>query len=275
MYISVNQSFIKEEDAQISIMPWHLQMQGCILTEHIRANAAKSLLTDKHFDIIAENAKLLKFDLPKYFTVDFLTSQIAGVLTRNKQYQAADVQITMTRDLASGKIEIVINSRNAGDGPYEQNRQGLMIDVFSEAYVTTHRPSQLDQHCNLVGSMAKATAIGKRLDDMLLITEQGFIVGATQANFFAIKGDKLLTPPLELGARHDVLSDLVISSAQQIGFKVDCEALIMAEDLLSLEEVFLCDTANGLQWVSGFKNHRYIHKDSKRINEALNKCLFA
>ncbi len=256
-------------------MPWHLQMQGCILTEHIRANAAKSLLTDKHFDIIAENAKLLKFDLPKYFTVDFLTSQIAGVLTRNKQYQAADVQITMTRDLASGKIEIVINSRNAGDGPYEQNRQGLMIDVFSEAYVTTHRPSQLDQHCNLVGSMAKATAIGKRLDDMLLITEQGFIVGATQANFFAIKGDKLLTPPLELGARHDVLSDLVISSAQQIGFKVDCEALIMAEDLLSLEEVFLCDTANGLQWVSGFKNHRYIHKDSKRINEALNKCLFA
>ncbi len=275
MYISVNQSFFKEDEATFSIMPWHLQTNGCILTEDVRANAANPILIDKHYETIKSNAELLKFNLPDYFTLDFLSTQIKGVLTRNKHFQGANARITITRDMAANLTEITISSQYASDGQYEQNKRGLLIDIFTEAYVTTHRPSQLDQHCQLTATMAKATALTRHLDDMLLTNEQGFVVSAIQSSVFATKGNKLLTPPLELGVRNDVMRDVVLDVAKNIGFQIDNEAFIMDEDLLTLDEIFTCDTANGLQWVTGYKNHRFIHKNSKLLNEAVNKQLFA
>lgn len=273
MYIAINQDFVKEEKASVDIKPWQIATQGCIFSECIRANAAKPLLLDRHFASIQANAQILKFNLPKYFDINFLSAQICGVLTRNKLFQAAIATVTFIRSLADNRTEIVITSEFAGDGPYEQNRQGLLIDIFDEAYVTTHRPSQLDQHCQLVNAIAKASAIDRHLNDMLLITEQGFVVSSTESDFFATRKGKLLTPPAELGSRHQVLSDIVIDLGRKLNYQVDCEALVMPEDLLTLDEVFLCSTAKGLQWVTGYKNHRFIHKDSKLLNDALNKLL--
>lgn len=273
MYISINQTFVKEEEASFGIKPWQLTTQGCMFTECIRANAAKPLLLERHFAAIERDAQILKFNLPRYFDINFLSAQICGVLTRNKLFQAAKVLVTFIRNLTDNQTEIIITSEFAGDGPYEQNRQGLLIDVFDEAYVTIHRPNQLDQHCQLVNAIAKATAISRHLDDMLLTTEQGFVVSATDSDFFATRKGKLLTPPAELGSRRHVLSDIVIDLGQKLNFQVDCEALIMPEDMLTLDEVFLCNSATGLQWVTGYKSHRFIHKDSKLINDAVNKLL--
>ena len=159
MYISLNQEFIKEEDARFAVMPWQLQTQGGILNEDIRANAAKPLLAEPHFKILAQNARLLNFDLPTYLDEHFLSTQIAGLLTRNKLFQAANVRVTLMRNAATNQTDVVISSQMAGDGPYELNRKGLFIDVFDEAYVTVHSPYQLNQFCQLVNGMAKAAAV--------------------------------------------------------------------------------------------------------------------
>lgn len=275
MYISANQFFIKEEDVKLSIKPWDLQNQGCILTEDIRANAAMPLLVDEHYKLLKQNAELLKFALPPYFTPDFIKSQANGILTRNKLFQAANVRLTIMRDIASNQTEIIMTSQYAGTGPYEDNTKGLFTDIYNEAYITTHRPNQLDQHCQLINAMAKVSAIQKGLDDMLLITDQGFIVSATDSAIFAIQKGKMLTPPLELGVRNDVMRKIVLDAATNIGYKVDSEAFIMPEDLNEMDEIFLCNTAKGIQWISGVKRHRYIHKESKKIVGAVNNIIFS
>jgi len=275
MYISINQEFTKEEIANIAIKPWQIQLQGNVLSEHIRANAAKPLLTEIHYNIIKQNADILKFNLPKYFTIDFLKSQINGVLTRNKLFQAANVVLTIIRDINSNKCDIIIASEYAGTGLYEQNEKGLFIDIFNEAFITIHHPNQLDQHCQLINGLAKIAAKEKKLDDMLLLADQGFVVSATDSAFFAIQKGKILTPPLELGVKHDAMRDVIIKAAENINYQIDSDAFIMPEDLIDADEIFLGSTAKGLQWVSGFKNHRYIHKESKKLNDAVNNILFA
>ncbi len=274
MYISLNQEFIKEEDARFAVMPWQLQAQGGILCEDIRANAAKPLLAEPHFKILAQNARLLNFDLPTYLDEHFLSTQIAGLLTRNKLFQAANVRVTLMRNAATNQTDVVISSQMAGDGHYELNRKGLFIDVFDEAYVTVHSPYQLNQFCQLVNGMAKAAAVRRKLDDMLLLTDMGFIVSATDTMVAAVQNGKILTPPLEIGARLDVMRDLLAKAAEIAGYHLDNEALIMQEDLNEADEIFLFSTAKGLQWVSGYRNHRYIHKVASALNEAINKILF-
>jgi branched-chain amino acid aminotransferase len=274
MYISFNQNFIREEEAHSDMMPWIWQPQKCTILEDVRANAAHPLLIDKHFDAILGKAKLLQISLPYFFDCQFLSKQIEGLLTRNKLYQAANVRIILIRNTNANQTDVLMNCSFAGQGTYELNRKGLLIDIFDKAYVTAHSPYQLNQFCQIVNDMAKSAAANSKLDDMLLITEQGFIVSATESTFFAVSGKKILTPPAEIGARRDVLSELVIEAACNLGYRVDIEALVMKEDLPTLDEVFLCDTANGLQWVGGYKNRRYIHKESSLINTELNKILF-
>ena len=274
MYISVNQNFIKEEDVNLGQMPWLLPTQNTVLTEDIRANAAKPILAAKHFEILIQNGNLLKIKLPDFFNLGFLTAQIGGLLTRNKMFQAANVQVTLVNNAAIGSTETIITSQQAGAGPYELNRKGLLIDVFDGAYVTVHSPYQLNQFCQLANGMAKAAAASRRLDDMLLLTDMGFIVSATDAMVAIVRNGKILMPPLENGARLDVMRDVLAQAAEMTGYLIDNDALIMQEDLDEADEIFLCSTAKGLQWVAGYRNHRYIHKVTSALNEAVNQILF-
>ena len=244
------------------------------MSEDIRANAANPVLVDKHLEILTQNANLLKIKLPDYLNVGFVTAQISSLLTRNKLFQAANVRLTLARNPENGATETIITSQPAGPGPYELNRKGLLIDVFDEAYVTVHSPYQLNQFCQLVNGMAKAAAVRRKLDDMLLLTDMGFIVSATDTMVAAVQNGKILTPPLEIGARLDVMRDLLAKAAEITGYHLDNEALIMQEDLNEADEIFLFSTAKGLQWVSGYRNHRYIHKVASALNEAINKILF-
>ena len=274
MYISVNQNFIKEEDAHLGMMPWIWQPQKCIITEDIRANAASPLLIDKHLEILMQNANLLKIKSPEYLNAGFVTAQISGLLTRNKLFQAANVTLTLVRNPETGATETIITSQPAGPGPYELNSKGLLIDVFDEAYVTVHSPYQLNQFCQLVNGMAKSAAANRKLDDMLLLTDMGFIVGATDTAVAIVQNGKILTPPLEIGAHLDVMRSVLVNAAEIAGYHIDDEALIMQEDINEADEIFLFSTAKGLQWVAGYRNHRYIHKVSSALNNAVNQILF-
>ena len=274
MYISVNQSFVKEEDVLFGSMPWLLSGQGAVLNEDIRANAANPILLDKHLEILTQNANILKIKLPDYFNIGFVTAQISGLLTRNKLFQAANVRLTLARNPENGATETIITSQEAGPGPYELNRKGLLIDVFDEAYVTVHSPYQLNQFCQLVNGMAKSAAASRKFDDMLLLTDMGFIVSATDTAVAVVQNGKILTPPLEIGVHLDVMRNVLANAAELAGYHIDDEALIMQEDINEADEIFLFSTAKGLQWVAGYRNHRYIHKVSSALNEAVNHILF-
>lgn len=274
MYISVNHNFVKEEDVHFGSMPWLLSPQGGTLSEDIRANAANPVLVDKHLEILTQNANLLKIKLPDYLNVGFVTAQISSLLTRNKLFQAANVRLTLARNPENGATETIITSQPAGPGPYELNRKGLLVDVFDEAYVTVHSPYQLNQFCQLVNGMAKSAAASRKFDDMLLLTDMGFIVSATDTAVAVVQNGKILTPPLEIGARLDVMRNVLANAAELAGYNIDDEALIMQEDINEADEIFLFSTAKGLQWVAAYRNHRYIHKVSSALNEAVNHILF-
>ena len=274
MYISFNQDFIKEEDVHLEMVPWIWQPQKCVITENIRANATRPLLIEKHLEILIQNANLLKIKLPEYLNAGFVTAQISGLLTRNKLFQAANVTLTLARNPETGATETIITSQSAGPGPYELNCKGLLIDVFDEAYVTVHSPYQLNQFCQLVNGMAKSAAASRKLDDMLLLTDMGFIVSATDTAVAIVQNGKILTPPLEIGAHLDVMRSVLANAAELTGYHIDDEALIMQEDINEADEIFLFSTAKGLQWVAGYRNHRYIHKVSSALINAVNQILF-
>jgi len=63
----------------------------------------------------------------------------------------------------------------------------------------------------------------------------------------------------------------IISIANELGYQVDDEALLLPQDLLLMDEVFLTNAIAGIKWVAGYKNRRYFKKNTIKLIEVLNR----
>ena len=75
-----------------------------------------------------------------------------------------------------------------------------------------------------------------------MLNAQGFIAEASGDNVFAIKGNKLMTPPTWCGALEGVTRDKVMQLGRELGMDVQ-ETVMTRYELWTADEVFLTGTA--------------------------------
>lgn len=92
---------------------------------------------------------------------------------------------------------------------------------------------------NSVWAVAEAHREG--FDEVVLLNERGEVSECTAANIFAVKGDKVLTPPLSSGCLEGVTRGVLTEVAGEAGTAV-VEQVLRLEDLYSAEEVFITST---------------------------------
>jgi branched-subunit amino acid aminotransferase/4-amino-4-deoxychorismate lyase len=277
-YISFNQEYQKLSD--FCLNPDNRAFRyGDAIFETIRANGTEPLLFEEHYARLKKGVGILQLQLPSFFDHVFLKNQIKGLLTRCKLFQAARVKVTLIRQSGGRYIpvnnmaDILIEAEYTGTGPYELNSKGLLIDAFT-AFPKPIAPYTSVKTLNtLPYVLAGIFASNEGFDDALLINHEGFIIEATSSNLFALKGKKLSTPSLQLGCVEGVMRNHVLTIARQSGYMVDDEALILPEDLLSMDEVFLTNAIAGIKWVGGYKNRRYYKKNANILMMVLNKKL--
>lgn len=92
---------------------------------------------------------------------------------------------------------------------------------------------------NSVWAVAEAQREG--FDEVVLLNERGEVSECTAANIFAVKGDKVLTPPLSSGCLEGVTRGVLVEVAGEAGTAV-VEQTLRMDDLYSAEEVFITST---------------------------------
>jgi para-aminobenzoate synthetase/4-amino-4-deoxychorismate lyase len=80
----------------------------------------------------------------------------------------------------------------------------------------------------------------------LLIDEEGSVLEASRANVFAVRGDVLLTPPLDGRILPGVTRMRTIELAGELGIEAR-EARLSLADLLGADEVFLTGSVRGIE----------------------------
>lgn len=85
--------------------------------------------------------------------------------------------------------------------------------------------------------LAAREAAAAGTDDALILNMQGRVACTTIANLFALKGDRLLTPPASEGCLDGVMRGLVLDHAGALGLTVE-ETAIAPADLLAADAVF-------------------------------------
>jgi len=88
---------------------------------------------------------------------------------------------------------------------------------------------------------ASAEAHREGYDEVVLLNERGEVSECTAANIFALKGDKVVTPPLSSGCLEGVTRGVLMEIAADAGTSV-VEQTLRLEDLYAAEEVFISST---------------------------------
>jgi len=105
-----------------------------------------------------------------------------------------------------------------------------------------------------VWSVAEAQKEG--FDEVILLNERGEVAECTAANVYMVKGDTILTPPLNSGCLEGVTRAILFEIAGDAGVAVK-EQVLRPEDLRSADEVFISSTNRNVIGVGEIAGHQF------------------
>lgn len=245
------------------------------LFETMKMIDGKILLLSYHFERLFAGLSLLKFEIPKLFTVEKLQQELLHLCKRNECEKGARIRLSVFRgngglyDEDKG-LQYVMECWPVNESVNELNENGLVIDIYPDARKNCDLFSNLKSANFLPYTMAALYAKENKLNECLVLNVSGNIADATTANIFIIKNGVINTSALTEGCVNGVMRRYLLERVRVEGleFKAE-ESIITIDNLLQAEEVFLTNAIKGVRWVKNFRDKTYENTISKFLAEII------
>ena len=231
-------------------------------------------LRNYHFQRLFSGMRLLRFELPPFFTPETLEQQILELSTANGHTGLSRARLVVFRgdgglfDPADPEPRYIIQATPLATGSHGWNEEGLVIDIFPDGRKSRDPFSCLKSNNYLLYSQAAFYARDRQLNDCLVLNDQGRLADSTIANLFYIKDNKFYTPPLSEGGVAGTMRRYLLEHLPLAGFTIS-EQQANPEDLENADEVFLTNALKGINWVRSFRHHTYTNQLSSAIYRLL------
>lgn len=273
-FIIYNDTVVKFSDPILSVGNRGFKY-GDGLFESLRMQSNQLMFAELHADRIQAAAKLLK--LEGYTLLDdyFLRQKTTELNKKNKLNGHGRFRLTLFREGGglyapdSNKYGYVLESQPAEPG-YALNSKGLITDVFTEFTKPANKLSNFKTTNALLFVMAGLYKKQHKLDEVILLNDNGFICESLSANIFIVYQGQVYTPPLSEGCIAGVMRTNIIKLARENNIEI-IEAQINPQVLNQAEEVFVTNASSGVRWVMGYGRKRYFNKIAKNLSLLLNK----
>lgn len=245
------------------------------LFESMRLLNGKLQFADLHADRLAAGMKALKMDGHALMDDYFLRQKTAELAKRNKWNGNARLRLSVYREGAGvytpevNKAGYVLEGIPLKSNQYELNTKGLIIDVFDEMTKSVNKLSNFKTSNALLYVMAGIFKSQNRLDEAMILNQNGFLCESISANVFVVYNNQIYTPALTEGCVSGVMRTAIMQLAKMNDMEL-IEAQINPEILKETEEVFITNATQGIQWVMGYGRKRYFNEVSKFLIEKLN-----
>jgi len=245
------------------------------LFESMRMMKGQLKFADLHADRLQRGMKALKIDGYSQMDAWFLKEKAEDIARRNKAKHGR-LRLTVYRDSdgfyapSQNKMGWCLEMQPLEEPRYFLNAKGLIVDVFSELSKPCNYLSNIKTCNSMIFVMAGLFKAQNKLDEVILLNQNGFLCEASSSNLFVLYQNQLYTPALSEGCIEGVMRQVVMKLAGQNNIPVT-EAQINPEILYEADEVFLTNAGRGIQSVMGFGVRRYFNEVSKLLTDQLNK----
>lgn len=251
---------------------------GDSLFESIRFTNGKAMFLVDHIKRIKLSMTTLRMNVPAEFTTANIEHLIVHLISENKIKTDARIRLTVFRNDGgyytpdTNDISFLIEAEPLENSGYQLNQKGLWVDVYAEIKKPITKIANLKTGNALLYVMAGLTKKSLKLDDCLLVNDNGNIIESISSNVFVVKNGTLYTSPITDGCVDGVMRKQILDLAKLNRILV-FEQTLTINTLMNGDEVFLTNAIKGIQWVGQFKNKFYTNPTSVLFTEKLNELI--
>lgn len=249
---------------------------GDSLFESIRYCNGKLMFLSDHVKRIKLGMTTLRMNVPAEFNTTNLEALIHHLITENKLKSDARIRLTVFRNDGGyytpevNDISFLIEAEKMEQAGYSINQKGLWVDIYAEIKKPISKVANLKTGSALLYVMAGLTKTALRLDDCLLVNDNGNIIEAISSNIFVVKNGALYTAPVAEGCVDGIMRKQILDIAHT-NRMLTFEQTLTINTLMNGDEVFLTNAIRGVQWVGQFKNKFYTNRLSIFFTDKLNE----
>lgn len=212
---------------------------------------------DRHFARLLRSATALGIDL--HMTCDEFVSVISALIRKN--HERTDLYI---RPLVFRNAKGVGLTKASGYGfsVFTQPMSPAPPRVLRCCFVPQRRPIDGSYTVKLAGNyvlsfLSHSEAERKRYDAGILLSNDGYVSESSVMNLFFVRDGKLFTPSLQCGALDGITRQSIIELSQKVLRIKVAEGKYRPARLLDADEVFLCGTGSGINYVGQIERRRF------------------
>jgi len=263
MWIYLNDRFVKEEEAVVSVFD-HGFLYGDGVYETIRSYGSRIFLRDQHLARLRRSADAIGLTIP--IPEQKWPALLHEAMKRNDVgHERTDAYLRITISRGAGDIgldpalcptpTVVIMTKPLHPPPPEQYRIGVTLIV---ARTRRNLPSALSPQIKatnfLNNILAKREAIAAGAFDSILLNWESHLTECTVSNLFFVRAGRLCTPALACGLLDGITRNIVLSLAQEAQIPVD-EGHFGIEAIHKADECFLTNTSMEVMPVTMVDGH--------------------
>jgi branched-subunit amino acid aminotransferase/4-amino-4-deoxychorismate lyase len=273
-YILFNDEFFASEQAIIKASNRGFKF-GDGLFESMRMCNGKLQFAEQHADRLRAGMKALKMEGYALLDEYFLRQKTAELLKKNKLNGNVRFRLSIYRDgeglytPQSNKIGYLLESIPLEQPQYELNQKGLIIDVYDDLTKQINKLANFKTSNALLYVMAALFQKQHRLDEAMILNQNGFLCESTSSNIFVVYQNQIYTPALSEGCVAGVMRSVVLKLAKMHNLPL-IEAQINPDILNEADEVFVTNASSGIRWVMGYGKKRYFNEVAKDLSAKLN-----
>jgi branched-chain amino acid aminotransferase len=247
MKIYLNGKLIPEREAKVSVFD-HGLLYGDGVFEGIRSYNGRIFELEAHVDRLYDSAKAIALDIP--MTRAGMMKAVARTCKANKTTNGY-IRLVVTRGVGTlglnpylcKKPQVIIIAADIQLYPKKLYDEGLSIVTVGTIRNLSEAVNPRIKSLNYLNNiLAKIEAINSGCMEAIMLNSQGAVAEATGDNIFIVRGDKLVTPPVNEGILEGITRNAVMDLAREQGLTVSQERL-SRYDLYTADEVFLTGTA--------------------------------
>lgn len=251
MFIYLNDRFVKEEEAVVSVFD-HGFLYGDGVYETIRSYGSRIFMRDQHLARLRRSADAIGLTIP--IPEDRWPVLLHEAMTKNdvgNDRVDAYLRITITRgageiglDPALCSIPTVVIMTKPLAPPSPQTYQnGVSLVV---AKTRRNLPTALDPQIKATNFLnniqAKREAIAAGAFDSILLNWESHLTECTVSNLFFVQTGRLCTPALSCGLLDGITRDIVLNLARELQISVE-EGSFGVEAIHKADECFVTNTS--------------------------------
>jgi branched-subunit amino acid aminotransferase/4-amino-4-deoxychorismate lyase len=273
-FILFNDEFVRSDQAVLKSTNRGFKF-GDGIFESMRMSNGELKFAEQHSDRLKAAMKALKLDGFTLFDEYFLRQKTAELARKNKFAGNVRFRLTIYREgeglytPLSNKPGYLLESTVLPVQNYELNQKGLIIDVYDEITKPINKLSNYKTTNALLYVMAGLYQKQHRLDEAIILNQNGFLCESTSSNVFVVYNKQIYTPALSEGCVAGVMRSVILKVAKMNDIPI-IEAQISPEILKEAEEVFVTNASSGIRWVMGYGKKRYFNELAKTLSTQLN-----